>query len=349
MSRITGNDAYGLMEAYSAVYQPRLELTEEQIWEEVEDWVNELIEEGYDLSDYTWEEMYEAYIEEARAEGVKPYKPQPLKPLPQAKPLSGEKGSGEGYGDISKFKQDTDANKFKPGVDIPKVKTFGRISKAMPPQISGHATKTISANTRTVGGDQGAPRSQKIAQKPKLSREIIRRPQAEEVDVYDIILSHLLDEGYANSVDAAEAIMVNMSEDWRDIIIEEILDEAEGSYGQTPKARTAMGKLLMARSGKPASEYGKRGEKTRKVKAAEKHTRRMDNGPDVGNRGKRSTSPRWSGYLGATGRGKLDQDSRDWSRERDVEYSAGENKPGSGSVTRNPKKLRKQRAMGEID
>ena len=134
MSRLTGNDAYGLMEAYSAVYQPRLELTEEQVWEEVEEWVNALIEEGYDLSDYTWEEMYEAYIEEARAEGVKPYKPQPLKPL----------------------------------------------------------------------------------------------PQAEEVDVYDVILSHLLDEGYASSVDAAEAIMVNMSEDWRDIIIEEILDEANG-------------------------------------------------------------------------------------------------------------------------
>ena len=99
MSRLTGNDAYGLMEAYSAVYQPRLELTEEQVWEEVEEWVNALIEEGYDLSDYTWEEMYEAYIEEARAEGVKPYKPQPLKPLPQAKPLSGQRGDGSGYKD----------------------------------------------------------------------------------------------------------------------------------------------------------------------------------------------------------------------------------------------------------
>jgi hypothetical protein len=51
------------MEAYSAVYAPQ-ELTEEQIWEEVENWVNSLLEEGYDLSDYTWEEMYEAYIEE---------------------------------------------------------------------------------------------------------------------------------------------------------------------------------------------------------------------------------------------------------------------------------------------
>ena len=63
MSRLTGADAYGLMEAYQAVYAPQ-ELTEEQVWEEVETWVNSLLEEGYDLSDYTWEEMYESYIEE---------------------------------------------------------------------------------------------------------------------------------------------------------------------------------------------------------------------------------------------------------------------------------------------
>ena len=36
---------------------------------------------------------------------------------------------------------------------------------------------------------------------------------------YDIILSHLLDEGYAETPEAAEAIMVNMSEEWRDSII----------------------------------------------------------------------------------------------------------------------------------
>jgi len=66
MSTLTGNDVRGLMEAYQAVYAPQ-ELTEEQVWEEVEEWVNTLIEEGYDLSDYTWEEMFESYLEEAPA------------------------------------------------------------------------------------------------------------------------------------------------------------------------------------------------------------------------------------------------------------------------------------------
>ena len=42
----------------------------------------------------------------------------------------------------------------------------------------------------------------------------------EQVDIYDIILSHLLDEGYAETVETAEAIMVNMSEEWRQSIVE---------------------------------------------------------------------------------------------------------------------------------
>jgi len=46
-----------------------------------------------------------------------------------------------------------------------------------------------------------------------------QKEQKEQVDLYDIILSHLLDEGYAETPEAAEAIMVNMSEDWRESII----------------------------------------------------------------------------------------------------------------------------------
>jgi hypothetical protein len=42
----------------------------------------------------------------------------------------------------------------------------------------------------------------------------------EQVDLYDIILSHLLDEGYADTYEAAEKIMVNMSEEWRESICE---------------------------------------------------------------------------------------------------------------------------------
>ena len=41
----------------------------------------------------------------------------------------------------------------------------------------------------------------------------------EQVDVYDIIFSHLLDEGYAETPEAAEKIMINMSENWINSIL----------------------------------------------------------------------------------------------------------------------------------
>jgi hypothetical protein len=85
MSRLTGTDAYGLMEAYGAVYAPQ-ELTEEQVWEEVETWVNSLLEEGYDLSDYTWEEMYESYLSELNMDKYSgpPEKPKQIVRRPMA-------------------------------------------------------------------------------------------------------------------------------------------------------------------------------------------------------------------------------------------------------------------------
>jgi len=60
----------------------------------------------------------------------------------------------------------------------------------------------------------------------------------EEVDIYDIILSHLLDEGYAETPEAAEAIMVNMSEEWRDSVVEAKVD-AGLSDAEKKKVRTA--------------------------------------------------------------------------------------------------------------
>ena len=42
----------------------------------------------------------------------------------------------------------------------------------------------------------------------------------------EVVENQQLDEGYAETPEAAEAIMVNMSEEWRDEIVEEMLDEA---------------------------------------------------------------------------------------------------------------------------
>lgn len=58
MSRLTGNEVQDLMEAYSAVYSPQISLTEEQFYDEIHYWVNTVLDEGYDLSAYTWDDIY---------------------------------------------------------------------------------------------------------------------------------------------------------------------------------------------------------------------------------------------------------------------------------------------------
>jgi hypothetical protein len=56
--------------------------------------------------------------------------------------------------------------------------------------------------------------------------------KTESLDLYDIILSYLLDEGYAETLQSAEAIMVNMGEEWRETIIEaEVLSKLDGVEG----------------------------------------------------------------------------------------------------------------------
>ena len=39
--------------------------------EEIEEWVNDLVNEGYDLSEYTWDDIVEYYVNEARVDAGK--------------------------------------------------------------------------------------------------------------------------------------------------------------------------------------------------------------------------------------------------------------------------------------
>ena len=71
------------------------------------------------------------------------------------------------------------------------------------------------AKVSATGKDPAEPK-----EKSKGIRGLVNRlTRKEQTDIYDIIFSHLLDEGYAETPEAAEAIMVNMSEEWRDSII----------------------------------------------------------------------------------------------------------------------------------
>ena len=224
-------DIRNLQEAYNSVYDD--DLREEQ---EFKSWVTELLDEGYDLSDYTWNEMYDIYNE-----GYKGGPEFGMK-YSKSKPLSGEKGDGSGYGGPEKFTKPDDKIE-KPGTTVPPFKKggYGRIMSNIPHGIGAHRDKIASKITTTTGGDPGAPTSQKMRpSEKKKNLEIIRKKTNEEYDLYDIILSHLIDEGYADTQEAAESIMVNMSEEWKEsIVVEDIESRREMLKQQRIQQRTS--------------------------------------------------------------------------------------------------------------
>ena len=173
MSRLTGADAYGLMEAYNNVYAPQ-ELTEEQVWEEVENWVNSLLEEGYDLSDYTWEEMYDAYAN-----------------LNEGRTTSLSALSRESQ------KRKDDKKRGRPETES---ETHSRLAM-------GKFRPGASQEERAEGGRQVLKDRGKV-------------PKKGGKDMFEHILEHLVSEGYADTNESALVIMANMSEEWRESIVE---------------------------------------------------------------------------------------------------------------------------------
>ena len=270
MSRLTGKEVYSLMEAYQAVYTPQ-ELTEEQVWEGVENWVQSLLEEGYDLSDYTWEEMYEGYITEvnlagqkgldkvrsdmdaerqsatklddARAKRFGPGVYRTVSPAPTAAKIEPYKSKFAGARDAAFEK----AKQIKGSPVLgPKIVGSGGNGNTSPtparPAATAPSPKPAASKTTTpekpMGGD---PMDQWARANPTLAAKVkpgqsgyntIRtrldadNDRQENYDAYDLVLSHLINEGYADTQEAALAIMGNMSEDWREDILN-TLDEAQ--------------------------------------------------------------------------------------------------------------------------
>jgi hypothetical protein len=275
MSRITGNDVANLMEAYSSVYAPQ-ELTEEQVWEEVENWVNSLVEEGHDLSEYTWEDMYEAYLDEiirpTTGQMTAPKRDQAqtaARPAPQAtRPAGGGMGGMRGTGRNRNATQTSSSPgalrvqpspaaqaPVRPAAPAPaRPAAQAPVRPAAPaparpaapaapvatqgtarPVAAPVTTTTPAATTttpaapqrtfnplmqRTFGYQTGYAPSQVKQDPKKMAQMGSLRSISSSFDPFDIVQGYLIDEGYAETEEAAAVIMANMSEEWKTQILE---------------------------------------------------------------------------------------------------------------------------------
>jgi hypothetical protein len=191
------------------------------------------------------------YLQEERAPGVKPYRANPTQAEVRADAAKAAKKKAEagkdkpGYGPEEKFKDwkdratPTSTLKRKGGEEETVSQRMNRekpYAKRMTGQMAReYGSRHAAEVTRVVKG-AGEPQAvtyprqgreeEKSRAKSKPSREIIRRGKQEEgFDLYDLVLAHLIDEGYAETQEAATAIMANMSEGWVDAIVDSYIQD----------------------------------------------------------------------------------------------------------------------------
>jgi hypothetical protein len=205
------------------------------------------VQESYlDKWPYTSPYLEEEYVDEERAPGVKPYRPGPTQAEVRADERKAAKKKAEsgkdkpGYGPEEKFKdwkdRATPSSKLKrKGGEEETVSQRMNREKPYVKRMTGQMAREYGSRhaaevTRVVKG-AGEPQAvtyprkgreeEKPKAKAKLSREVIRKGKQEEsFDLYDLIFAHLVNEGFAETPEAAIAIMSNMSESWVDSIVD---------------------------------------------------------------------------------------------------------------------------------
>jgi hypothetical protein len=211
--------------------------------EEFEIIVNALIEEGYDLSSYTWDEMYEVCLDEA-VKGASRHDTEMRKAASTERKagvknrLSPSKGKGNAdkmQSDINYFDKLTKKNKNVVGlVTKEEVEQIDEVSDKLATAARNLRQKryTKSAdqarNLQLSKGNRADMFYKNFDKTVKLNDTLKSRekrtgtkiPRVEQLDLYDIILSHLVAEGYADTNESALVIMANMSEEWRQSIVE---------------------------------------------------------------------------------------------------------------------------------
>ena len=89
------------------------------------------------------------------------------------------------------------------------------------------AQSSVSSATAPAPASRPSLASQSAELRAMQAASRQRQGLTQSFDVFDVIKGHLIDEGYADTEEAALQIMANMSEEWRESIVEEVLDEAK--------------------------------------------------------------------------------------------------------------------------
>ena len=122
---------------------------------------------------------------------------------------------------LTSIKKEPRSREFAHGGSTPRSREFAREGK------EGVETQTHIPPMKSSGSTGGK------SQLPKRTPENAKKVEyyKDDVDLFDLVKGHLVDEGFADTEEAALVIMANMSEEWRESNVESI---ARGSAPNSP-------------------------------------------------------------------------------------------------------------------
>jgi hypothetical protein len=179
--------------------------------EEVELWVNELLEEGYDLSEYTWEDMFEIY--EATAMAKRGYDETEIR-----NKIAKSTGGGEAADRATELEnRPTFGNKSKQASREKLARTQRGDFRRTTSSDYGLRLGAHKSDDPAVKAKQAARGKQRSSLTPREKKMLNR----EAYETYEFVASYLLENNFASTVDDANVIINNMSEGWFESIMEE--------------------------------------------------------------------------------------------------------------------------------
>jgi hypothetical protein len=225
------NIIFQLTEAYRYGVYNEETLAEEELVN-INEWVSFLISEGYDLDQYTDEELCEAYLsdlDEAKKTVMSVTsssgKKRALNTTRATSPASSLSDPNYEFRDIASRKKGQEGISFTPSAER-KARTRGQEQISRDRQgEKNRRSKFITRRLQTKFGipDSALDPHERSKGLPYRAADI---RESHELDLYDVVSEYLVSEGFCDSYEDADVIMANMSEEWRESIMEEVLDEA---------------------------------------------------------------------------------------------------------------------------
>lgn len=202
--------------------------------EDFEFWINNLLDEGYDLSDYTWDDMYEIY-EQQLDEATRMRKELGKEGETRVRgELAARSRAYQRSGSIDRTIAGAEAaadritprgRNESPGEYKQRMQKRSRTLRGLAASRRGSVRDKPRAGMRGYAAKvEGPDKELQTARQKAMSAGTLtpkeKKELGEEYQIYEIVASYLLENNFAETINDANVIIENMSEVW----LEEILN-----------------------------------------------------------------------------------------------------------------------------